>query len=170
MALWSNISISLRTLNHQMIGYIIIVLENFLFTQEIISGESHTILLKGALGTFLHMTEEHPEVLNFWKCVSPWLSVIMKCITLFSPLVLLLNIDSLLRFSFHQGQVWLAGLMEAKKLITLRWQDLQSLQRQQWSQWVARLHGAKQNKCFRWCRMKFTSSTIMHYLSASPVV
>lgn len=122
-----------------------------------------------------------PDVFTFCKCVSWCLSVILECTLPFSPLVLLLNDDSLLRLSFQPRRVWLAGLTAAKEHchIMLAGPTVSPETTVATFFFGPSLHGTVDSKtthcktkeldCCRQRRRKCKNTTLMYYLYASPV-
>ena len=118
-SVWSNISLSSRNPNHQMIHF------NFIhrtyctpykrFRMNLASSPNCDLCSLGVSGSFLHMVWDCPDVKAFWGSVANKLSVVLCLQVPVLPNILLLNDLSVLELSIRHRRWLLAGLTAAKK-------------------------------------------------------
>ena len=164
---WSNISLSSRNPDHQMIHYRLI--HRFYLTprrlqQMKLRDNSYCdFCTDNIIATFYHMVWQCPEVNRFWYSVSSIMSSIIKGPIPLSPCLLLLNDTSSLKLTINNRRRLLAGLTAAKRMIVCRWKPPHTLLMRRWlSSYrdivqlelsTARLHYAKMSNIDCWSEL-----------------
>lgn len=168
--IWSNLSLSSRNPNHQMIHYKIIH-RAYLYPRRL-----HQMKLKdnqycdfcpdNTIGTFFHMVWQCPEVFQFWENVAKILPNITGRAIPCTPRLLLLDDTSKLNMTINNRRIFFAGFTAAKKMIVCRWKSVQPLTVREWllsyrdiiqlelsAAWI---HGAKTENISCWSNLLST--------------
>ncbi len=158
---WSNIRLSSRNPDHQMIHYNY-VLRTHLTPQKLAKFSSNhspncTYCTQGTPGTYLHIMWDCSEINAFWRSVLSLLSTIIGKTLPFTPVLILLNDDSDCHLSVPNRRILLAGITAAKKMVATRWKQPHILNIPQWLTSfvdilhleisVAKIHGAITGEC-----------------------
>lgn len=116
-----------------------------------------------AIGTFLHMVWECPEVYSLWKNICDILSIIMEREIPHKQRLFLLNDTSNLKLSFAECRQIFPGFTAAKRMIACRWKLKQTLSVGQWllsfkdiaqlELSAARIHDAKSDNISSWINL-----------------
>jgi len=135
-AVWSNISLSSRNPDHQMIHYRLI--HRFYLTprrlqqMKLRDNPFCDFCSDNTIATYYHMVWQCPEVNSFWHSISSILSSILKRPIPLSPCLFLLNDTSSLNLTINNRRLLLAGLTAAKKMIVCRWKPPHTLLMSKW--------------------------------------
>nr|XP_055061237.1 uncharacterized protein LOC129444531 [Misgurnus anguillicaudatus] len=118
---WSNILLSSRNPDHQMIHYRL-VHRSYLTLRRLQQMNFRDnpfcdFCTDNTVATFYHMVWQCPEVNRFWYSISSILSNIVKEPIPFSPCLFLLNDTSSLKLTINNLRLLLAGLTAAKRMI-----------------------------------------------------
>lgn len=162
--IWKNLYDTSKNPDHQLIHYKFIhrmyLTPRKLYAMKIITSPNCDLCTLNAVGSFMHMYWDCPNVSAFWKQISATLSDLLEVTVPLSPSLLLLNDDSSLGLSLQQRRILLAGLTAAKKMLALRWQPPHVLSWQRWAnslldivmmeRSVARMHVASQKTIIAW--------------------
>ncbi len=122
---WSNIPLTSRNHNHQLIHYKLI--QRYYLSPRrccqirITQSPLCQLCPHKVLGTYLHMMWECPGVFSLWLSISNILSCLIQTNIPCLPHILLLNDDTSLHLNFYRKRVLFAGLTAAKKMLIKRW-------------------------------------------------
>lgn len=164
--IWSNISLSSRNPNHQMIHYKLI--HRFYLTprrlqqMKLRDNPYCDFCPDNTIGTFLHLVWQCPEGNRFWENVSNIMSSIIERAIPHSQCLLLLNDTSFLELTTNDRRHLLAGLTAAKRMVACRWKPPHALSVREWLSsyrdiaqlefCTARLHYAKTQNIICWSK------------------
>ena len=163
-SVWSNITLSSRNPNHQMIHF------NFVhrtyctprkrFRMNLALTPICDLCPIGISGSFYHMVWECADVKVFWGSVAVKLSGVLGVVVPVLPNILLLNDLSSLDLSILLRRRLLVGLTAAKRMVAQRWKAPHLLPIRQWisdtvslaklEMSIARMHGAKEANIKSW--------------------
>ena len=134
--IWSNISLSSRNPDHQMIHYRSIhrsyLTPRRLQQMKLRDNPYCDYCPDNTIATLYHMVWQCPEVNRFWHSASSIMSIIIEVPIPFSPCLLLLNDTSSLKLTINNRRLLLAGLTAAKRMIVCRWKPPHALSVRKW--------------------------------------